>query len=104
MSAGRHPRAPLQLREFSALDRIGQRRGITPIARVAAHAGAVAVQRREFLAELEALALLPPRTVAHALEHAPVPRAAPPARGGPALQDRRIALLQPRDAQLGASF
>src|SRR2546426_5290922 len=104
MSAGRHPRAPLQLREFSALDRISQRRGITPIARIAAHAGAVAVQRRELLAELEALALLPAGAVAHALEHAAVPGAAQLAGGGPAVEDRSIALLQRRDAELGASF
>src|SRR5256885_2260777 len=103
-AGGPHPRAPLQLREYSALDRIGQRRGITPIARVAAHAGAVAVQRREFLAELEALALLPAGTVAHALEHATVPGAAQLAGGGPAIQDRSIALLQRRDPELGASF
>src|SRR5438445_5126093 len=104
MSAGRHPRAPLQLREYSALDRIGQRRGVTPIARVAAHARAVAVQGREFLAELEALALLPAGSVARALECAAVPGAAQLAGGGPAVEDRGIAFLQRRDAQLRASF
>src|SRR5207302_1134151 len=96
--------APLQVREFSAVDRISQRRGITPIASVAAHAGAVAVQRREFLAELEALALLSAGAVARALEGAALPGAAQLAAGGPAVEDRSIAFLQRRDAELGASF
>src|SRR5712691_6834667 len=104
MSARRHPRAPLQVCQFSALDRISQARGITLIASVAAHACAIAVQRREFLAQLEALALLPAGAVARALEHAALPGAAQLAAGGPAVEDRGIAFLQRRDAELGASF
>src|SRR2546426_12407381 len=76
MSAGRHPRAPLQVREFSALDRISQRRGITPIARIAAHAGAVAVQRRGLSAEPDTPAPPPPPGRARGPEQAAAPRAA----------------------------
>src|SRR5882762_520522 len=70
--------APLEGTGFQlpGVDGKNQIRLVTTFGYVAAHASAIAVQRREFLAELEALALLPAGAVTRAFEHAAVPGAA----------------------------
>src|SRR6185503_10535596 len=95
-------RAPLEAAQLARLHDEREVRRVAGIGGVAAEARAVRVKRREFLAELEALALLSARRVARALEHARAPRPAQLARGRAAEEDRRGAFAQRRHADLGA--
>src|SRR5438067_1888831 len=76
MPARRDARAPLEGLQLAAVDAVAERGFVLRLLSVAMHRGAVGVQVRELLAELEALALLAARRVARALEDAAAPGAA----------------------------
>src|SRR4029077_4470614 len=97
-------RAPVERLELAGLDAVAEHRFVLRLLGVAMHRRAIGVHLGELLAELEALALLPARRVARALEDPAAPGAAPPAGGHAAEEDRGSAFAQRGDADLRARF
>src|SRR5260221_8481728 len=102
MPALRKLRAPIERLQLAGLDAHGERRAVLALGRIAAHGCVVGIHRREFLAELEALAFLPARCIAHALEGTAAQRAAKFPRRRATEKDRRGAFAQGGYADLGA--
>src|SRR6185436_15902897 len=74
-------RPPLERRQLAGGYGVGEGRAVAGVTRIAAHGLAVARHLRELLAELEALALLPARSIAHAFENPAAQRPAQFSRG-----------------------